>query len=93
MQNSEYDQFLFETTMTRSAGDVARKLSEVHNLRHRITRLKLEGSELAKHGPAKQPEKQGIDQFEEGNAGREKGPFYCMDPTGRRTGEGAHADV
>lgn len=88
MQNSDQDQFLFEASASRPAGDVARELAEVHNLRHRITRLKLEGGELAKHGPAKAPDAQGIDKFEEAGAQRERGPHYCMDPTGRRTGEG-----
>lgn len=87
-QNSEADQFLFETSVSRPAGDVAFDLAELHNLRHRITRLKLEGGELAKYGPAKAPDQQGIDQFQEGAAAREHGPHYCMDPTGRRTGEG-----
>jgi hypothetical protein len=67
---------------------VVRDLAEIFNLRHRITRLKLEGGELAKYGPAKVSDRQGIDTYEEGAATRERGPFYCMDPTGRRTGEG-----
>jgi hypothetical protein len=66
--------------------DTVAKLARVHNLRHRITRLKLEGEELGKYGPAKQPDQQGIDQYCEQRA--EPGPFYTMDPTGRRTGNG-----
>lgn len=81
----------------------------MHNLRHRIARLRLEGGELAKYGPSKRPDKQGIDTYEDATAAggggseggssssaasaaaapRERGPHYCMDPTGRRTGEGA----
>ena len=61
-------------------------LSSVNNLRQRIQRLKLEGEELAKYGPAKLPEKQGIDEYSEETI--EKGPNYLMDPTGRRTGNG-----
>ncbi len=49
----------------------------------------MEGEELAKHGPAKQPEKQGLDEYSE--APVEKGPFYTADPTGRRTGNGGMA--
>jgi hypothetical protein len=63
------------------------QLAHIHNLRHRITRLKLEGEELAKFGPAKHPEQQGIDQYSDQAV--EKGEFYNMDPTGRRTGNGA----
>ncbi len=59
----------------------------MHNLRHRIERLKAEGEELAKHGPAKRPDQQGIDEYQEQGA-VEKGPFYTQDPTGRRTGNG-----
>lgn len=88
-QNSDQDQFLFEASVSHPAGDVSRELAEVHNLRHRITRLRLEGGELAKHGPAKAPDAEGIDSYQEGAAEAERGPHYCMDPTGRRTGEGA----
>lgn len=63
-----------------------RQLSDVHNLRHRIERLKAEGEELAKYGPAKRPDQQGIDQYQETQV--DKGPHYTMDPTGRRTGNG-----
>jgi hypothetical protein len=69
--------------------DAVRELVQVHNLRHRIHRLKLEGEELAKYGPAKHPDRQGIDQYSEEPV--EKGPHYNMDPTGRRTGNGACA--
>jgi len=88
VQNSDQDQFLFDTPVARTSGDVAADLAALHNLRHRIMRLRLEGGELARYGPAKRPDQQGIDTFEEGAAGRERGPHYCMDPTGRRTGEG-----
>lgn len=92
-QNSEQDQFLFETPGSQPAGAAARDLAELHNLRHRIARLKLEGGELAQYGPAKAPDAQGIDscQEEAGGSGRERGPHYCMDPTGRRSGEGERA--
>lgn len=48
--------------------------------------LKMEGEELAKHGPAKLPEKQGLDEYSETPV--QKGEFYVSDPTGRRTGNG-----
>lgn len=86
MQNSEEDQFLFETSVQTSVQDTISQLAHVYNLRHRITRLKLEGEELAKYGPAKHPEQQGIDQYSDQAV--DKGEFYKMDPTGRRTGNG-----
>lgn len=86
MQNSAEDQFLFQTSVQAPVADTISQLACIHNLRHRITRLKLEGEELAKYGPAKHPEKQGIDQYSDQAV--EKGEFYCMDPTGRRTGNG-----
>jgi hypothetical protein len=86
LQNSEEDQFLFQTTVQASVKDTISEIARVHNLRHRITRLKLEGEELAKYGPAKHPDKQGIDQYSDQAV--EKGDFYLQDPTGRRTGNG-----
>ena len=74
--------------MQASVRDVIRELAEVNNLRHRIQRLKLEGEELAKYGPAKHPDKQGMDEYQEdfGHGPVEKGPQYKPDPTGRRSG-------
>lgn len=92
MQNSEEDQFLFKTSVQAHVADTISQLACIHNLRHRITRLKLEGEELAKYGPAKHPEKQGIDQYANDQA-VEKGEFYCMDPTGRRTGNGKQGSL
>tara|TARA_B100000609_G_C17161529_1_gene406448 strand:- start:270 stop:1043 length:774 start_codon:yes stop_codon:yes gene_type:complete len=71
------------------------ELAEISNLRGRIERLKLEGEELAKYGPAKHPDKQGLDQYSEdfGNGPVEKGAFYCADPTGRRTGDACDPNV
>eukprot|EP00878_Enallax_costatus_P023901 GHUV01025462.1.p1 GENE.GHUV01025462.1~~GHUV01025462.1.p1 ORF type:complete len:232 (+),score=73.45 GHUV01025462.1:102-797(+) len=91
LKNSEDDQLLFETSVHSSVKDTVKELAEVYNLRHRITRLKLEGEELAKYGPAKQPDKQGIDQYSEQAV--EKGQFYCMDPTGRRTGNACDPEL
>ena len=86
-QNSDQDQFLFEVPAQTEVKEVVRALAQLHNLRHKITRLKLEGGELAKYGPSKQPDQQGIDTYAEGSV--ERGPFYNMDPTGRRNGQGA----
>lgn len=86
MQRSEQQQFLFETTAQTVVKDVVASIVRIHNLRQAVTKLKLEGAELAKYGPAKQPDRQGIDTYDE-NA-PQKGEFYTMDPTGRRTGNG-----
>jgi cilia- and flagella-associated protein 298 len=87
LQRSEQQQFLFETTVDALVKDTLDSLVIVHNLRQRIAKLKLEGGELAKHGLAKQPDKQGIDTYVE--EGVQKGEHYSMDPTGRRDGNGA----
>ncbi|GLC41822.1 hypothetical protein PLESTM_001243800 [Pleodorina starrii] len=91
MKRSDLDQFLFETTIASTVDETTRQLAEVHNLRHRIERLKAEGEELAKYGPAKRPDQQGIDQYQETPV--EKGPHYTMDPTGRRTGNACDPEV
>lgn len=66
--------------------NVVADVAAIHNLRQTVTKVKLEGTELAKYGPAKQPDKQGIDTYDESVV--DKGVFYEMDPTGRRTGNG-----
>jgi len=91
MKRSDLEQFLFDTTVEASVKDTIAALSSVNNLRQRIQRLKLEGEELSKYGPAKLPEKQGIDEYSE--EAIEKGPHYVMDPTGRRTGNACSPDV
>lgn len=48
-------------------------------------RLKLEGEELAKYGPSKPLDQQGIDKYAEASV--QKGANYNEDPTGRRTGQ------
>lgn len=77
---------MFETTVEASVKDTIRDLAIINNLRQKIQRLKLEGEELAKYGPAKHPDKQGIDEYQEQAV--DKGPYYTQDPTGRRTGNG-----
>ncbi|KAG2433099.1 hypothetical protein HYH02_012802 [Chlamydomonas schloesseri] len=91
MKRSDLDQFLFETTVNSTVDETTRQMAEVHNLRHRIERLKAEGEELAKHGPAKRPDQQGIDKYQETPV--EKGPHYSEDPTGRRTGNACDPEV
>ncbi len=90
-QRSEQEQFLFETTVEATVKDTVGALAEVHNLRAKIAVLKMEAEELAKYGPAKPLDKQGIDEYSE--APVDKGPHYTMDPTGRRTGNGEARSV
>ena len=59
---SDDHQFLYETTTETPVSTVVRELVEIHNLRLRIQRLKVEGDELAQHGPARHPDKQGLDE-------------------------------
>ena len=77
---------MFETTVQTTVKEALSSVVAIHNLRQTVTKVKLEGGELAKYGPAKHPDKQGIDTYDE-NA-PQKGEFYTMDPTGRRTGNG-----
>ena len=87
----EEQQFLYETTVEIGVKDLIKELVEVHNLRLRIQRLKSEGDDLATHGPCKPPDKQGLDEDIQAEAdGVElppRGPTYCKDPIGKRTGE------
>lgn len=86
VQRSEQQQFLFETTVQPTVKEILASVVSIHNLRQTVTKLKLEGGELAKYGPAKHPDKQGIDTYDENSP--QKGDLYTMDPTGRRTGNG-----
>ncbi|KAK9823695.1 hypothetical protein WJX72_004678 [[Myrmecia] bisecta] len=83
VKQSEDSQFLCELTVNTPVPDAIKELVAINNLRHRLHRLKLEGEELAKYGPAKPLEEQGIDEYQENVV---KGEHYLMDPTGRRTG-------
>lgn len=86
IKKTEDEQFLCEIPVATKVTDATQELVELQNLRTRIHRLKLEGEELAKYGPAKPLDQQGIDQYAE--PGVQKGANYQQDPTGRRTGQG-----
>jgi len=94
---SDDHQFLFETTVENSVSQVVRELVEIHNLRLRIQRLKVEGDELAQHGPCRPPDKQGLDEDIQAEADGvlipERGPTYCKDPNGKRDGNAPIAQV
>ncbi|DBA86948.1 hypothetical protein WJX79_007151 [Trebouxia sp. C0005] len=86
IKKTEDEQFLCEIPVATKVTDATRNLVDLQNLRTRIHRLKLEGEELARYGPAKPLDQQGIDQYAE--SGVPKGANYQQDPTGRRTGQG-----
>ncbi|DBA82809.1 TPA: hypothetical protein ACH3X1_007034 [Trebouxia sp. C0004] len=86
IKKTEDEQFLCEIPVATKVTDATRELVDLQNLRTRIHRLKLEGEELAKYGPAKPLDQQGIDKYAE--PGVQKGANYQQDPTGRRTGQG-----
>ena len=87
---AEDQQFLYETTVAIGVGDLVRELVEIHNLRLRLQRLKMDGDDLAAHGPCKPPDKQGLDEDIQAEADGvtlpPRGPTYRKDPTGKRDG-------
>ena len=94
---SDDHQFLYETTTETPVSTVVRELVEIHNLRLRIQRLKVEGDELAQHGPARHPDKQGLDEDLQAEAdgvlAPERGPTFCKEPNGKRDGNAPVAQV
>jgi len=86
-------QFLFETPVASKVDDTVEELVEIWNMQIQIRRLIDSLEELALYGPAKKPDKQCIDTYATDDWGNlindkiERGPYYCMDPTGKRTGE------
>jgi len=92
MKRTDDQQFLFETTVEASVKDTVREMVEIHNLRLRINRLKLEGDELAEYGPAREPNKVGVEDESDAGLGN-KGPHFKADPTCRRTGNAPIPDV
>ncbi len=92
VQRSDKQEFLFETTVEAEVSEVIKQVVEINNLKHKIERLRLEGGELAKFGPALSPEDQ--EEEEDDNAAavsHEEG--LTIDPTGRRSGQGMHLDM
>ncbi|KAK9865940.1 hypothetical protein WJX84_010576 [Apatococcus fuscideae] len=86
VKRSDKQEFLFETTVEAEVSEVIKQVVEINNLKHKIERLRLEGGELAKFGPALSPEDQ--EEEEDDNAAavsHEEG--LTIDPTGRRSGQ------
>ena len=89
VQRSDTQEFLADTTVEAEVSQVVKQVVELNNLKHKIERLRLEGGELARFGPALSPEDQEEleEQEEKGASLSEEG--LTIDPTGRRSGEGA----
>lgn len=85
--NSDENQFLYSTKINSTIKDTLIEIIKIYNLIQRIKILKIECEELSKYGPSKHPSKQSIDTYTD-ESEIEKGEFYNMDPTGRRTGNG-----
>lgn len=90
IKTSEHDSFLYECTSDSKNDYVVREIVKIWNLRVRLMQLIGSITELALHGPAKHPDKAGIDKIQEDCNGEviDKGEFYNPDPTGMRTGNG-----
>ena len=84
----ETDSFLYETTTTASNDAVIRELCLLCGLREKLSRLAGILEELARHGPSKPESERGLDEIaeREGRSVR-RGPHYCADPLGNRTGD------
>lgn len=84
------DEFLYETRCATSNDALIRELVRVNNRRAQLAFLCGALRELAKYGPSKTPDEQGVDELKERFEGAsiEKSSTYVADPTGSRTGNG-----
>eukprot|EP00793_Prasinoderma_coloniale_P002548 PRCOL_00002030-RA len=87
----EKQEFIHEATVATKVDEAIRDVVAIHNTRLRVQRLRAEVEELAKHGPSKPQEEHGLDEEVAGislsDEKKERGPTYCPDPLGKRTGE------
>jgi len=105
VKKAEKNEWLFETTSATSVEVVTKELCRIHNLRGRVNRLTEAATELAKHGPMKTPEEQGLDDdtpllsdMQEDGTMKAKskpsqGPNYNPDPSNRRNGDAPSAEL
>ncbi|KAJ1623727.1 hypothetical protein T492DRAFT_912376 [Pavlovales sp. CCMP2436] len=102
--DDEAKQFLVEVAAATPCAELTQQLAEIHNLRLKVGRLTAAAEGLARHGPMKPPEQQGLDDetpmledvTDEGDIKKrvpEHGPHYCQDPTERRTGNAPPSDM
>jgi hypothetical protein len=90
IKNGQQDGFLYEASVQDSNDDLIAGLVRVWNMRLRLSMLVGAVSDLAKYGPMKPQDEQGIDSIKEEFEGLrlEKSATYCADPAGNRTGNG-----
>ncbi|TMW58017.1 hypothetical protein Poli38472_013491 [Pythium oligandrum] len=88
VKRGDKNEFLYETKVLTSNDALIRELCAVNNTRLRLQALTDAVPLLAKHGVAKAPTEQGLDQYQEGHESNQRGEFYEADPLGLRTGEG-----
>lgn len=90
IKKSNDDQFLYEASVQDQNEALIAGLVQVWNMRLRIGQLIGGLRDLAKYGPMKPNEEQGIDSLKEQYEGAalEKSPHYASDPSGMRTGNG-----
>jgi hypothetical protein len=90
IKKSDTDTFLYEASCDMTSDHVVRELTEIWNLRLRLSQLCGAIREMGRHGPMKHPDKAGLDEIATsyGGAAIERGEYYEADPTGMRTGNG-----
>jgi hypothetical protein len=90
IKSGQQDGFLYETSVQEQNEDLIAGLVNVWNMRIRINMLIGAIRDLAKYGPMKPKEDQGIDSIKEQYeaAAIEKSATYAADPSGVRTGNG-----
>lgn len=93
VKRGDRSEFLYRASVAMSNDELIRALCRVQNLRLRLAALSdaLEG--LGRYGPAKPPQEQGLDAYQEGAADKQRGEFYEADPLGHRTGEGVSSQL
>lgn len=95
VKDGQQDGFLYEASVQDSNDALIRGLANLWNKRLRLGLLAGSVRELAKYGPMKASEDQGIDAIKEEYEGTniEKSGTYAADPTGNRTGNAPPAQL
>ena len=90
IKRADGDGFLYETPCSTPNTALLSTLCLISNGRLRVKVLAPSLRELAKHGPMKKMEEQGLDEIKEKYEGAQlvKNEWYCPDPIGLRTGNG-----
>jgi hypothetical protein len=64
-KKSDMNQFLYESTVTKSIEDIKNELVEINNMRLKVDRLSVSLEELATKGPLKPEELRGLEDLDE----------------------------